>query len=77
MYEYSICNQVDEVIYKKQCAALESHVPGLKKEEELIDVDGSAIQGYNLDGKRITVHNSFYANEVYVKSEIELEQYFK
>ncbi len=77
MYEYSICNQVDAEIYRKQCAALESHVPGLEKEKELIDVDGSAIQGYNLHGKRITVHNSFYANEVYVKSEVELGQYFK
>lgn len=77
MYEYSICNQVDEEIFFKQCAALEKNIPNLKKLELLIDVDESKIQKYLLGDKEINVHNSNYENEVYIKSEVELTQYFK
>ena len=77
MYKYSICNMPDEEIYKKQCVALEKHIPGLKKGNELTDVDYSKVQEYFLDGKRITVHNSFYIGAVYIKSEVELAQLFK
>lgn len=76
MFEYVICNQVDEEIYHKQCKALEKHLPNLKRGEELIDVDESKIQRYDLDGKKITVHNSFYLDQVYIKSEVDLDQYF-
>lgn len=77
MYEYNICNQADEEIFLKQCAALEKNIPAIKKCELLIDVDESNIQEYELNGKKISVYNSNYTNEVYIKSEIELMQYFK
>lgn len=77
MYEYNICNQADEEIFLKQCAALEKNVPNIKKGELLTDVDESQIQKYLLDDKEINVHNSNYENEVYIKSEVELTQYFK
>lgn len=77
MFEYMICNQVDEDIYYRQCDALEKHIPQLEKKEELVDVDESKFQRYSLADKNITVLNSFYLNGVFVRSEIELEQYFK
>lgn len=78
MFEYNICNQFDEIIFEKQCLALEKNIPGLIKEKDLlIDVDGSKIQSYKLNDSKITVHNDYYLNEVYIKSDIELEQYFK
>lgn len=76
MYKYSICNQADEEIFLKQCNALERKIPGLIKQKLLIDVDNSKIQEYILNGKKVTVYNSNYDDEVYVKSEVDLLQYF-
>lgn len=77
MYHYSICNVADEVIFQKQCRALETHLPHLVKDELLEDVDGSLMRRYWLDGKTITVHNSNYIDAIYVDSEVELEPYFR
>ncbi|CAI3668985.1 conserved hypothetical protein [Clostridium neonatale] len=76
LYEYNICNQADEEIFLKQCNALENKIPNIKKDKLLIDVDESKIQKYLLDGKEIKVYNSNYINEVFIRSEVELEQYF-
>lgn len=77
MFHYSICTVPDEEIFKKQCVALEKHIPHLLKKDLLKDVDGSKTQIYTLDGKKISVHNSCYIGSVYVDSEEELTQYFK
>lgn len=76
MYEYSICNVFDEEIFIRQCRALEKAIDPLIKEELLVDVDGSQIQRYRYQEKSIIVYNSTIENEVYVKSEIELESFF-
>lgn len=61
MYHYSICTIADEVIFQKQCRALETHLPHLVKDELLEDVDGSLMQRYC----------------PYIDSEVELESYFR
>jgi hypothetical protein len=61
MYHYSICTIADEVIFQKQCRALETHLPHLVKDELLEDVDGSLMQRYC----------------PYIASEVELEPYFR
>lgn len=76
MFEYSICNQADNDIFIRQCSALEKRIPDLIKEKFLDDVDGSHTQIYSLNGKKVSVHNSYYIDAVYVQSEIELQQYF-
>ena len=73
MYHYSICNVADEVIFQKQCRALEIHLPHFVKGELLEDV----TQQYFISGKIITVHNSKYIDAVYIDSEVELKPYFK
>lgn len=75
-YEYMICNVADEEVYKKQCAAIEKHIPGIKKQEELVDVDGSKIQRYSYNGERIVVINSIDENELIVKSTEDIKRYF-
>ena len=72
IFEYMICNIADKEIFEKQCAALEKKYPNLKKEQRLQDADDSEIQIYNLSGKKIRVYNSYYLNEVYVRSDVEL-----
>lgn len=77
MFSYSICDVPDEEIFFKQCKALEKNIKGLKKEKLLIDVDDSKIQIYYYNDKKIKVANSYYENELYVESEIDLEPFFK
>lgn len=77
MFEYYICNQADEEVFVKQCNALEKNIPGIIKGELLTDVDESKVQEYVLNDKEIKVYNSYYTNEVYIKSEEELLHYFK
>lgn len=76
MFEYWICDQADEVIFQKQCEAIEKNIVPLQKKKMIVDVDNSKIQTYVFKGKEIKVHNDYFMNEVYVKSEIELQQFF-
>lgn len=76
MYNYPICNMADEEIFAKQCAAIEKYLTPLEKKEVLEDVDGSKIQLYIFQEHNIKVVNSYYTNEVYVESEIDIKPYF-
>lgn len=76
MFEYQICNMAEDEIFKKQCIAIEKNITPLQKEKLLEDVDGSLIQKYDYQGKNISVYSDHFINEVYVKSEIELTQFF-
>ena len=76
MYEYVICNQADEEIFRKQCAALEKRLPSIQKIQFLHDVDDSKMQGYSLNGKSIEVFNDYNIGEVRIKSQIDLDLYF-
>lgn len=76
MFYYNICNKADENIFKKQCLALEKHIPSIVKKNVIEDVDGSVTQIYSVENKQITVHNSYYVGAVYIDSEIRLEDYF-
>lgn len=75
-FDYNICNQADEEIFNKQCKALEKHIPNLVKSDMLTDVDGSKIQRYELNGKKIIVYNHFVIDAVFIKSDVDIEQYF-
>jgi hypothetical protein len=57
---------------------LKKNINGLQKGSlEEVDVDGHLIQHYYLQGKDVEVHLSKYLNEVYIKSDMELTQFFK
>lgn len=77
MYQYTICNQPDEIIYRRQCEALEKHIPGIVGVKELANIDGGFIRVYDKDGATIKVKNDVYVGGVFVDSEIELTQFFK
>lgn len=76
MFEYSICTVPDNEVFARQCKAIEKRIPGIKKAELFVDVDGSKTQTYIKDGKHINIHNSNYIGAVYINSEIELTQFF-
>lgn len=53
IFEYSICNQADKEVFKRQCNALEKiFSESLVKDNFLTGVDGSKIQTYTLNGKK-------------------------
>ena len=76
-YDYSvtICNQPDEILFEKQCAAIEK-IPHVKKAKLLEDVDGSKHQYYNHPKGEISVVNDFYVGCLYVDSDFDLSPYF-
>ena len=76
MFNYVICCEPDKELFKKQCNALEKHIPNIQKHDLLKDVDDSETQIYSLNGKTITVHNSYYIGSLYIESEVKLEPYF-
>ncbi|WP_455577050.1 hypothetical protein [Anaerosinus sp.] len=76
-FHYNICNQSDEELFKKQCAAIEKHIPHLRKSKILIDVDGSLFQEYRHSKGIIEVSNSHYINALYVDADFDLLPYFK
>lgn len=76
MFRYNICTQADNKIFEKQCKAIEKHIPNIQKEVLLVDVDGSQTQSYKVNGKTLSVHNSYYVDAVYIESQIDIEKYF-
>ena len=55
MYQYTICNQPDESLYRRQCKAIEEKVPGIVEAKELANIDGGAVMIYKKDGATIKV----------------------
>ena len=76
-YSYNICDQQNDELFYKQCAALEKHIPGLTKERLLIDVDGSLYQIYYHQKGELSVNNDYYIGALYIDSDFDIEPYFE
>ena len=76
IFEYNICNQADEEIFYKQCAAIEKHIPGLEKYAFLEDVDGTLCQKYTSSAGEIIVKSDMQIDAVYVTADYDLEKFF-
>ena len=77
MYDYNICTQADDDVFKRQCVLLEKNIPGLVVVNDLRDVDDSNIKIYSLSGKTVTIYNDYFIDAVYVRSEVDLLPFFK
>ena len=77
MFSYTICNQPDSDLFKKQCRALEKNIDGLQAHDLMIDVDGSLVQEYSHPNGRIQVRNDMQVGALYVDSQFDLIPYFK
>lgn len=76
-FEYTICPQFDEKLFKKQCVAFKEKFPNIKKEPLLEDVDGSAYQTYHHNCGDFVVANNYGIGCLYVESDFDLLPYFK
>lgn len=76
MYDYNICTVADRELFKKQCLAIEKHIPNLTKKELLEDVDGTLVQIYISSNGEITVKNDEQVDALYIISDFDLVPYF-
>ncbi len=76
-YSYAICDQADDEIFRKQCIALENHIPNLIKERLLEDVDGSLYQEYHHEKGELIVCSEIPVGAVYIDSDFDINPYFK
>ncbi len=77
MYTYLVCSETNEMLFQRQCAALEKHIPGLKKDPLLRDpFDDALIQAYRKDNAELIVYNSYQTGDLYIDSEFDLKPYF-
>lgn len=74
MFSYNIAKEASNEIFKKTCAQIESMLGGLKKDEPLIDVDGSVIQTYKTPHGSIKIYNDYEVDAVYCDSEVDLNE---
>ncbi len=64
-------HEADNNAFEKCCKGIEKGLI-LSKEKLLIDVEGTLIQNYLINGKKIKVVNDYYVDAVYVDSEVDL-----
>lgn len=72
MFNYTVAKEADNKAFLNACAKIEKEVKPLKKEKMLVDVDGSLIQIYYTDNKKIKVLNDYDVDAVYIETEKEL-----
>lgn len=77
MFTYNISKVADKKAFSDTCAAIESKIPQILKEDFLEDVDDTTIQIYSANGKKIKVFNDYEVDAVYIDSEIDLSEVFK
>ena len=76
MYNYTICNQADSELFRRQCEALRRKIDGLKEKSYLEDVDGTITQVYLHPLGKVTVKNDCQVDALYVVSDFDLMPYF-
>ena len=76
-YDYTIRKNNSPKSFKMACAAIENKYPELKKDDLLVDVDGSTIQIYGEEPKEVIVYDDYDVGAVFVKSDIDLSELFE
>ncbi len=74
-YDYTISETFDRVAFEDICAKLDSHIPPLEKGENVKEDDGSEMQFYYLEGKKLAVHIVDFLDIVYVTSEFDAKNF--
>jgi hypothetical protein len=77
MFDYTICDQADELLFRKQCFALERNVQGLTNDALLESPDGTLIQKYTHPKGTVMVKNDVQVDALYILSDFDLLPYFK
>lgn len=76
MFSYNIEKEASEKKFIESCKKIEKNIPDIQKNDILEDVDGTQIQIYHKNGKKIKVMNDYEVDAVYIDSEINLDKLF-
>ncbi|QUH21427.1 hypothetical protein [Alkaliphilus sp. B6464] len=74
MFDYTLSTEVDATVFNKYDEMIKK-IPNVKAETLLEDVNGSLIQIYYLDDKKIKLIMDEDVGATYIESEIELKNY--
>lgn len=77
MFSYNIAKSYDTSAFVRTCSLVETNLQDYKKERLIKDVDGTTIQIYESNGKKIKVYNDVEVGAVYVDSELNLNSFIK
>ncbi len=77
MFEYDVYGENDSLIFNKICNIIENEYPKTVRQKLLVDVDGSMIQTYTLNGYDIDVYDDYDIGAIYMKSEVDLRDLFE
>lgn len=70
MYSYTISQEADEKQFERACNIVEKQLTEFEKEKLIEDVDGTQIQIYKANGKKIKVYNDYDVDAVYIDTDI-------
>lgn len=74
LYDYTVKTKADIDAFKVLCLKIEA-IPEVKKENRIIDVDGSIMEFYSRNNKEIVAHNDYYIGAIYIKSDDDLSEF--
>ena len=72
LFTYNIARTADECAFRKACVVIENSLTGIRKEDPLVDVDGTVIQIYNTAWGKIKVFCDVEVDAVYADSDVDL-----
>ena len=76
-FDYTVSEIYNRKAFEETCRKLDSHIPPLEKGENIRDEDGSEMQFYYLDKKKLAVHIVDFLDIVYITSEFDAEDFLK
>ena len=71
-YEYNIFPENSPEEFRIACLKIEKAYPNLEKEPLLTDVDGSKIQIYHIQNRKVIVYDDYEVGAVYVLSDLSI-----
>lgn len=71
-YVYNVLNENSPTAFEEACERIEGFSSKIVKQNLLVDVDGTTIQVYLLDGKEIVLFDDYEVGAVFIESEIRL-----
>ena len=71
MYDYTLSKTIDNDVFIAACRKIEKYF-GIDYIKPLIDVDGSLIAIYTVDGNNIRIDLDVFIDAVFVTSDIDL-----
>ena len=77
MFDYTIYPDNSPERFLDTCQMIETELKQVKKQEILIDVDGSTYQEYTYNAEKITVFDDYEVGAVYIVSSMNLDFLFK